>query len=118
MRARTSGCTDTEGPGCPDASRIHSLPTRRTNRPKIPVHAALPGDVIPAVGFVVSPLGGGLFTVPVTGDEGVVLPAASRATAVSVCVPFAAVVVAQVIAYGADVSSVARFAPSSLNCTP
>lgn len=37
-------------------------------------------------------------TVTVTGDEVVVLPAASRATAVSACAPLAAVVVFQVVA--------------------
>src|SRR5439155_9063908 len=46
------------------------------------------------------------------------LPAASRATALSVCVPFATVVVFHVTLYGAPVSSVPRLAPSSLNCTP
>src|SRR5207244_11299480 len=43
---------------------------------------------------------------------------ASRATAVSVCEPFVAVVVSHATEYGADVSSVPRFAPSSSNCTP
>src|SRR5206468_12920351 len=47
-----------------------------------------------------------------------VLPAASRATAVSVWLPPAAVVVSHAIAYGADVSSAPRTAPSSLNWTP
>src|SRR5438034_11286924 len=46
------------------------------------------------------------------------LPAASRATALSVCVPFAIVVVFHVTLYGAPVSSAPRLAPSSLNCTP
>ena len=46
------------------------------------------------------------------------LPAASRARAVSVWVPFAATVVPQVTEYGADVSSAPRAAPSSRNCTP
>jgi hypothetical protein len=46
------------------------------------------------------------------------LPAASRATALNVCVPFAIVVVFQVTPYGALVSSAPRFAPSTLNCTP
>ena len=47
------------------------------------------------------------------------LPAASRATAVSVCDSVGALpVVFQLTEYGALVSSAPRFAPSSLNCTP
>src|SRR4051794_16578295 len=46
------------------------------------------------------------------------LPAASRATALSVCDPFATVVESHVTEYGAEVSSRPRLAPSSLNCTP
>ena len=45
-------------------------------------------------------------------------PAASRATAVSVCGPLPAVVVFHETEYGAVVSSLPRFAPSSLNWTP
>ena len=46
------------------------------------------------------------------------LPAASRATAVSVCVPMPVVAVFQETAYGAAVTSAPRLTPSSLNCTP
>src|SRR5258708_9821660 len=46
------------------------------------------------------------------------LPARSRATAVSVWLPLATAVVFQVTEYGAFVSSVPRFAPSTVNCTP
>jgi hypothetical protein len=46
-----------------------------------------------------------LETITVRAAEVVVFPAASRATAVSVCDPFAAVVVFQVTEYGAEVSS-------------
>src|SRR5947208_3397681 len=85
----------------------------------LPVHAPLCGVVMLTVGAEPPPppppLGG---TVTVTGTDAVVLPAASRASAVSVCVPAAAVVVSHVTAYGAVVSSTPRFAPSSLNCTP
>src|SRR5258708_438407 len=62
--------------------------------------------------------GAALETVTVTGAEGVLLPAASRATAVMVCGPLLAVTVFQEIEYGAVVSSAPRFAPSMLNCTP
>src|SRR5262249_19210657 len=57
-------------------------------------------------------------TVTLTEVAVAVLPAASRATAVSVCVPLATVVVVQLTEYGDDVSSAPRLAPSSLNCTP
>src|SRR5258706_4633257 len=72
------------------------------------------------VGGVVSTGGGGgaLFTVTVTSAEVVLLPAASRATAVRVCVPLLAEVVSQDTEYGAAVSSTPRLIPSSLNCTP
>ena len=59
-----------------------------------------------------------LFTVTETELEVVVFPAASRATAVRVCEPLVAVVVSQEDEYGEVVSSVPRFTPSNLNCTP
>src|SRR5947199_4925930 len=62
--------------------------------------------------------GGALSTVTLTALAGAVLPAASRATAVTECAPFAAVEVIQARVYGAAVTSAPRFAPSSLNCTP
>jgi hypothetical protein len=46
------------------------------------------------------------------------LPEGSRATAVSVWLPFAVVVVSHATLYGAAVSSAPRLAPSSLNWTP
>src|SRR4029077_3642424 len=65
------------------------------------------------VGAVVS-----LKTVTETVAAAVVLPAASRAIAGSVGRVLLAVVVSQATEYAAVVSSAARFAPSSLNCTP
>ena len=59
-----------------------------------------------------------LNTVTATEADVVVLPAASRATAVNVCAPLAAVVVVHDWEYGAVVSSAPRLAPSSLNRTP
>jgi len=74
----------------------------------------LAGLVIETVGGVVS--GVVLLTVTVTAVEVFWFPAASRATAVSVCDPFEAVVVFQDVEYGeAVVSSAPRLAPSSLN---
>ena len=45
-------------------------------------------------------------------------PAASRATAVSVCAPFTADSVVHITSYGATASSAPSGTPSSLNCTP
>ena len=75
--------------------------------------APLAGLVIWTVGGVVS--GTELFTVTVTAVAVAVLPAASRATAVSVCELLVAVVVFQDTEYGVAVSSAPRLAPSSLN---
>src|SRR5207245_2326708 len=69
------------------------------------------GGVMLTVGGVVS-----LNTVTVTAAEVVRLPAASRATAVSVCEPLLAVVVFHDIEYGVAVSSAPRLAPSNRNC--
>src|SRR5436309_2656245 len=59
-----------------------------------------------------------LFTVTLTAALVAVLPAASRATAVSVWLPLVAVVLSHETEYEVEVSSAPRFAPSSLNCTP
>ena len=61
---------------------------------------------------------GAFITVTLTAAEVAVLPAASRATAVTLWLPFALKVVFQEIEYGAVVTSAPRFTPSSLNCTP
>src|SRR5437667_405763 len=57
-------------------------------------------------------------TVTVIAADVAVLPAASRATAVSAGLPLVAVVVFHTTEYGAVVTSAPRFTPSSLNCTP
>src|SRR6185295_8733007 len=73
------------------------------------------GADIVTVGAVVS----ALLTVTVTPALVVMLPAASRATADSVWLPFATVVEFHAMAYGLVVSSAPMFVvPSSLNCTP
>ena len=59
-----------------------------------------------------------LFTVIVTEGAVATFPAASRATAVIVCVPLGVGLVSQLSEYGGVVFSVPRFAPSNLNCTP
>src|SRR5439155_26647754 len=62
--------------------------------------------------------GGVLSTVTPTAAAVAVFPAASRATAVRLCVPLAGKVVFQETEYGATVSSAPRLTPSSLNWTP
>src|SRR5438128_134778 len=57
-------------------------------------------------------------TVTLTPAETVTLPAASRATAVSVWDPAAEVDVFQAALYGATVSSAPILTPSTRNCTP
>ena len=57
-------------------------------------------------------------TVTVTAADVAVLPAASRATAVRVCVPAVAEAVSQAAECGAVVSSAAIGAPSAKNRTP
>src|SRR6185436_7225910 len=82
---------------------------------------AVPDTVAPAAGAVIATVGAvvsALLTVTLTAADVVVLPAASRATAVNVCRPFAVVVVFQVCVWGLAVSSAPRLMPSSLNCTP
>ena len=72
------------------------------------------GEVTVTAGGVVSVLE----TVTVTPAEVVVFPAASRACAVTVCDPLAAVEVFQAISYGAVVSSAPTCAPSTKSFTP
>src|SRR6187551_1724613 len=57
-------------------------------------------------------------TVTMIPGEVAVLPAASRATAVSVCDPLPPARLSHVAPYGAVVSSAPTFAPSTLNWTP
>src|SRR5207247_1533838 len=84
------------------------------------VTLVVPPTVAPETGEVMLTVGGvvSLNTVTVSAAEVVRLPAASGATAVSVCGPLLAVVVFQETEYGAAASSTPRLAPSSRNCTP
>src|SRR5262245_44407403 len=72
------------------------------------------GEVIDTVGAVVSTL----FTVTLRLADVVVLPAASRATAVITCAPLLAVSVSQLREYETVVSSVPTLTPSTRNCPP
>ena len=74
---------------------------------------AVPETVAPPAGAVIETVGGvtsavALLTVTVTVAAVAVLPAASRATAVSVWLAFEAVVVFHVVVYGLTVSSAPR----------
>ena len=55
--------------------------------------ATAPRTVAPAAGAVIATVGGALSTLTVTAVDVRLLPAASRATAVSECEPFVAVAV-------------------------
>ena len=78
-----------------------------------------PLTVAPAAGAVIETVGAvrSLFTITLTADAAV-LPAPSRAIALSVCGPLATPVVFQAIENGVAVSSAPRFAPSNWNWTP
>jgi len=69
--------------------------------------------VLPAVGAVMLTVGAVLSTVTVTAVAVVVLPAASRATAVSVWLPLEVVAVFQLIEYGLVLSPPPSLPPSS-----
>src|SRR5258708_5028019 len=110
-----------------EPSSLNCTPTTPTLSEALAVTLVVPETVAPEAGAVmlteggvVSGGGGGgaLFTVTVTAETGLTLPAASRATAVRVCEPLLAEAVFQDTEYGAAVSSAPRLEPSSLNCTP
>src|ERR1700730_8767948 len=58
------------------------------------------------------------WTITVIGADVVALPAASRAVAVKICVPFEKGVVSHDRVYGRAVNSAPRSFPSTLSCTP
>src|SRR5687767_8792881 len=72
----------------------------------------------PLTGAVTTTFGAPVSTTTETLADVVLLPAASRATALSVWVPAAAVAVFQTKLWGAVVTSDPRLVPFSLNCTP
>src|SRR5439155_389764 len=100
-----------------------SAPTKATSSSLAPLVEKV-GEVIVvvvvdlSVNTLTSSVGAPLPMVTVTFGDVATLPAASRATAVSVWLPLPIVVEFQLIVYGAAVSSAPRLAPSSLNCTP
>lgn len=80
--------------------------------------AAVAASPVGTVGAAVSVVVVVFDTVMVVDDVVVLFPAASRAVAVRVWVPFADPVVIQDVEYGGVVSSAPRLTPSSLNWTP
>src|SRR5215204_3794649 len=76
------------------------------------------GSSSPRISLSLTSLGAVLATVTDTAALVVRLPAASRAIAVTACVPAAAVALSQLTEYGAVVSSPPRLTPSSWNWTP
>src|SRR6185295_1814733 len=102
-------------------SSLNCTPTTPMLSEAVADTAIAPATVAPGAGAVTATVGAVvsvLLTVTVTAADVVVLPAASRATAVSVCVPLTTEVVFQVWLYVLAVSSAPRFAPSTLNWTP
>src|SRR5437773_1118566 len=101
-------------------SSRNCTPTTPTLSEALAVTLVVPPTVAPETGEVMLTVGGvvSLNTVTVTAAEVVRLPAASRATAVSVCEPLLAVVVFQETEYLHDAPPISRLAPSSRNCTP
>src|SRR5690348_15392517 len=81
------------------------------------VRVMLPVTVCPAEGAAIETDGGmastagALFIVTVTPDDVLLFPAASLATAVSMCEPFTVVVLFQSTVYGATVTSGPRSLP-------
>ena len=101
-------------------STWNCTPTTPTSSDAVAVIVVVPETVAPSAGALIFTVGAvvSLETVTVTAVEVVVLPAASRATAVSVCDALVAFLVSHASAYGALVPSAPTFAPSTLNCTP
>src|SRR3954470_19309438 len=101
---------------------MNCTPTTPTSSDAVAASVTLvPDTVVPFAGAVTLTVGAvvsALLTVTVTVAAVVVFPAASRATAVNVWVPLVALVVSQVLVYGAAASSEPQFTPSNLNCTP
>jgi len=95
-------------------------PTTPTSSLALADTVTAPERLAPFAGADMATVGGVVSsaTVTVTLAEVVVLPAASRATALSTCVPFVAAVGSQERAYGTTVSSAPRATPSRRNCTP
>ncbi len=81
------------------------------------VIVVVPDSVAPFAGAVIATVGSELSTVIVTLAEVRVLPAASRATALSVWLPFVSVFVSSDSEYGLEVSAEPTLLPSTRNCT-
>src|SRR5687768_6719090 len=111
------GAVVTSGPGLP--SRMDCSQVTAVSSAALAVTVIVPETVSPETGELMVTVGAvrSFATVTVTGAEVVRWPAASRATAVSVCDPLVAVFVFHGAANGALVTSVPGL-PSRKNCTP
>src|SRR5260221_12867715 len=101
-------------------SSLNCTPATATLSLALAETATVPETVEAAPGLVIETDGGvtSLDTVTGTPAEVVTLPAASRATAVSVWLAFAAAVGFQDTEWGGAVASGPRLTPSSLDWTP
>src|SRR5262249_708386 len=101
-------------------SSLNCTPTTATLSEALALIVVVADTVAPSAGAVMLTLGGvvSLKTVTVTAAAGAVLPAASRATAVTAGKPLVGVVLFEEGEWGDVVGAGPRFAPSSLNCTP
>src|SRR6185295_682561 len=79
---------------------------------------SVPLTTAPAAGEVIVAAGAVLSTVTLTAADVVVLPAASRETAVKVCGPSATAAVSHEIEYGAALASAPIWTPSTRKRTP
>src|SRR5213592_4740843 len=98
--------------------RWNCTPTTPTLSVALAETVTMPATEAPGLGEEIEMVGAALSTVTLTAAAVVVLPAASRATAVRVCAPLVAPVVFQEMEYGTANTSVPRLAPSRWNCTP
>src|SRR5262245_37554199 len=115
------GAVVTSAPSAAPSSRNCTPTTPMLSDALADTVTADPDTVAPFAGAVIDTVGGvvsALLTVTLTAVAVAVLPAASRATAVSECTPSVAPMEFHPIEYGLAVSSAPRFAPSSLNWTP
>src|SRR5882672_9551774 len=120
VQAMVYGAVVTSAPTAAPSSRNCTPTTATLSEAVADTVTAVPVAVEPFAGAVIATVGGAmsLFTVTDTAVAVVVLPAPSRATAVSECTPLATPIVFQAIVYGLAISSAPRLAPSSRNCTP
>src|SRR4051812_18524304 len=120
FQAIVNGAAVSSAPSAAPSSRNCTPATPTLSAADAVTVTAEPDTVVPSAGAVTDTVGAvrSLLTVTRTSAAVAVLPAPSRATALSVWLPLAPASVFQLTEYGAAVSSAPRLTPSSLNCTP